>query len=368
MKNILDKPLREKAGSDSYNRYEYQVGWTVHHMLKKYEKQQEFIIFCEFHDDMAESKNSPTADYMEFYQIKTKSKGNFTFRNLFDKPPKKTHSFMGYIFYNFQNFDKSCNKCYFIGNKPFDTEIMTWQSIIQDEKILLDKDPDLYYKIKNILQAEYTVDGLVEKDFDIYFNIFIQNTFIYTSELPLEEHSTQLKGIFFDALKFRSIQLDSAHLIFDTLLNEVRKKTKSIIDTPISFEQLKEKKGISSKIFNQLENFKNDSTKQDIKNEISSYLESEGYKKPKIKLLLRELNDHYEKNLDISNNYYVDLIYKYKMICLIVINDNTDQIEDLAFLVKAIKEAIKRFLGEFSHPYINANKLEAIFYETLLSE
>ena len=51
MSNVLTVEQREQAGSDSYNRFEY-----VCHIIDKLQEDAECIVFCEFHDDMAECK------------------------------------------------------------------------------------------------------------------------------------------------------------------------------------------------------------------------------------------------------------------------------------------------------------------------
>ena len=56
MSNVLTVEQREQAGSDSYNRFEYQVHWIVCHIIDKLQEDAECIVFCEFHDDMAECK------------------------------------------------------------------------------------------------------------------------------------------------------------------------------------------------------------------------------------------------------------------------------------------------------------------------
>lgn len=54
MSKVLTTEQREQAGSDSYNRFEYQVHWIVYHIIGKLQDNTECIVFCEFHDDMAE--------------------------------------------------------------------------------------------------------------------------------------------------------------------------------------------------------------------------------------------------------------------------------------------------------------------------
>ena len=70
MSIVLTVEQREQAGSDSYYRFEYQVHWIVCHIIGKLQDDAECIVFCEFHDDMAEF--SPNNQQYQFYQIKAK--------------------------------------------------------------------------------------------------------------------------------------------------------------------------------------------------------------------------------------------------------------------------------------------------------
>lgn len=70
MSKVLTVEQREQAGSDSYNRFEYQVHWIVCHIISKLQEDAECIVFCEFHDDMAEF--SPDNQQYQFFQVKTK--------------------------------------------------------------------------------------------------------------------------------------------------------------------------------------------------------------------------------------------------------------------------------------------------------
>lgn len=245
MSKVLTLEQREQAGSDSYNRFEYQVHWIVCHIVSQLESNTECIVFCEFHDDMA--KFMPDKNEYQFYQIKTKENfSDWTVVELSKRVPKKSggykKSFLGFIFYNFLSFGTECSHCHFVSNNDFDSDIRRWQSYIEDGKIVADEDDELYQRIKERIKDEYT--DLLQSNFDAVFNVFIQNTFVHKSELQLSTYESQTAGMFFDQLASKNIPTNTAHLIFQQLINDVRKKSKEKIKTPISFKSLVEKKGI----------------------------------------------------------------------------------------------------------------------------
>lgn len=245
MSTVLTTEQREQAGSDSYNRFEYQIHWIVCHIIGKLEDNAECIVFCEFHDDMAEF--SPNEQQYQFYQIKTKEDpSDWTIAELSKREKNRSgdykKSFLGFIFYNYLTFSTECSHCYFVSNNDFDKEVLSWQSIIEDGKKLQAENITLYKKIKDRIKAEFNND--VPSNFDSVFDSFIQNTFIHKSDLQLNTYENQTKGEFFNHLADKNIPTNTANFIFQQLLNDVRKKSKEKIKVPISMKSLVEKKGI----------------------------------------------------------------------------------------------------------------------------
>lgn len=245
MSRILTTEPREQAGSDSYNRFEYQIHWIVCHIIGKLQEDTECIIFCEFHDDMAEF--FPNNQQCQFFQIKTKEdSSDWTIAEMSKREKKKSggykKSFLGFIFYNYLTFGTECLHCHFVSNNDFDTEVLLWQAYIEDGKNLQTEDIGLYQKIKDRIKDEF-LDNM-PSNFDSVFDNFIQNTFVYKSELQLTTYESQTMGKFFDHLADKNIPSNTANLIFRQLQSDVRKKSKEKIKTPISLKRLIEKKGI----------------------------------------------------------------------------------------------------------------------------
>lgn len=245
MSIVLTTEQREQAGSDSYNRFEYQVHWIVCHIIGKLQDNTECIIFCEFHDDMAEF--STDNQQYQFYQIKTKEdSSDWTIAEMSKRKKNKSggykKSFLGFIFYNYLTFGTECSHCHFVSNNDFDKEVLSWQAVIEDGKKLQLENATLYEKIKDRIKDEFTND--MPPNFDAVFDAFIQNTFVHKSDLQLATYENQTKGEFFNHLADKNIPTNTANLIFQQLLNDVRKKSKEKIKIPISMKSLVEKKGV----------------------------------------------------------------------------------------------------------------------------
>lgn len=247
MSSILDIEPREQAGSDSYNRFEYQVHWIVCHIIGCLDKAEECIIFCEFHDDMTEF--SPDCNKCQFYQIKTKEDvDEWTIADLSKREKKKSggykKSFLGFLFYNFLMFGTECQSCHFVSNNDFDKDVIEWQAYIEDGEVVEKENPELYKRIKKRISDEYA--DSMPANFDEVYNRFIQNTFLHKSELQLSTYEEQVSGKFFNKLADINIPSNTAHLIFQQLVNDVRKKSKEKVRVPISLKRLIDKKGIET--------------------------------------------------------------------------------------------------------------------------
>lgn len=246
MSTVLSQPQREQAGSDSYNRFEYQIHWIVCHIIGKLQDDAQCIVFCEFHDDMVEF--SPNDQQYQFFQIKTKEdSSDWTIAEMSKREKKKSgvykKSFLGFIFYNYLAFGTECSHCHFVSNNDFDKDVLLWQSYIEDRNSLQKENIELYQKIKDRIKDEFLDD--MPGNFDSVYDDFIQNTFVHKSELQLTTYESQTMGKFFSHLADKNISSNTANLIFQQLLNDVRKKSKEKIKAPISMKSLVEKKGVN---------------------------------------------------------------------------------------------------------------------------
>ena len=370
MNKILSAELREQAGSNSFNRFDYQVYWIVYHMINEYKRGSEFYIFCEFHDDFTKTDLTDNPNCVEFFQIKTSEKfKEWTLSRLTKTNEKPSgnikHSFLGFIFYNFWKFEDECKKCHFVSNVKMDKKIRLWQSIIEDGKKLKEENIELYNEIKSLLKKEFI--KLEESVFNNVFDIFIQNTFIYYGELTLENYEKVVAGEFFKLLDNHEIYTSNSNKILVDIIEEVRKKSKKKIETPISFKSLKETKGISSKIFDNLKSqLRKTPQNSELYNQIEEFLLENNYPKHKCKLLIRKLKKHHTKLLDISNLLYQDTTNKLINHIDEILYENFDEIENISLIKEKVMDSCLELIKD--NDDFDRVLVEAILYERFMAE
>lgn len=362
MRTILNTPLREQAGSMAYNRFEYQTTWSLSHMIKKFARNEQFFVFCEFHDDVSEIENCSTNQKMIFYQVKTQNNGNFTFKKLTQKTKSKQHSFIGYLFYNFLKFGDECSASYFVSNRPFDEKISKWKISVDNGLDLSTSDATLYKEIKDTLKEEYPEPQITRETFDSIFNVFIKNTHFCTTSLSLDKHTNEVRLEFLNELKFKNIYLPTAYQIFDFLNNEVRRKAQTKIEFPISFNDLKKAKGMDNSIFDPIEKLINEKPILDFINELSNF-PLNSLKIIKLKKAYKKYNEY---SIDLKNIAYNKLLNDYQDFCNETISEIYNDIDELSELIEYFNQSIIKnpILDKkiFNHPLITNDTLEALFY------
>ncbi|EDZ59238.1 dsDNA nuclease domain-containing protein [Bacillus cereus group sp. MYBK77-1] len=373
MKTIISTELREQAGSNSYNRFEYQVHWIVYHMIQEYKKNSEFYIFCEFHDDMTKTSLLEKPNCAEFFQIKTTERfKQWSLKNLFKTYKKQgggiKNSFLGFLFYNFLKFSEECTKCHFVSNIGMDETVRVWQSVIEDRKELKTEEPSLYNEIKGLLREEYK--DLEIEEFNNVFEIFIQNTFLYHGELPLENYEKVVAGSFFVMLENDKIYTSNSNKILKDLIEEVRKKSKKKIQTPISYNALKKEKGISSEIFSKIKDYITDIEDDEQKYyELEETLEEQRIGNFRIKLLIRLLKIHKRKTLDFSNTLYINSAEEILEIIDETLLNYYESIDDFEYLKTTVLNKVIQKCECIISNKVGIDKVlvEALFYERLVT-
>ncbi|MFE4122921.1 hypothetical protein [Priestia sp. YIM B13486] len=245
-----------------------------------------------------------------------------------------------------------------------DKKVSTWQSIIEDGKDLKKENEEIYHEIKTLLKEEYL--DLENEKFEQIFDIFVQNTFIYHGDLTLENYEKVVAGEFFQMLDNAEIFTSNSNKILRDIIEDVRRKSKKKIGMPISYNSLKEAKGISSNIFSKLkEQVNNISYTSEIYTEIEGFLKENSFSTPQRRILIRKLKNHHQKMLDIGDSLYQDTLNELTKIIDKTLEESYEKIDDLNF----IKNEVMKFTQKSLVLNNGFDKIlvEAIIYERILS-
>jgi hypothetical protein len=74
---IINIKPREKSGSRTQNRFDYQIHWAIAELLELHNDKNNYLIVLEHHDDIIVFDSETEPKKVSFYQIKTNSYDNY---------------------------------------------------------------------------------------------------------------------------------------------------------------------------------------------------------------------------------------------------------------------------------------------------
>lgn len=241
---LLKTKPREEAGSKTSRKYTFQKNLSLLLLIEQHDKREDYVFLFDFHDDLAILDSSKNPTLIDFYQIKSKDKGNWTITKL-TKAENKKLSILGKLFLNkikFSDYTKSLN---FITNANFsfldlkDGTLSTSKTKI----IATDMDDKDICTCNTRIQTEHKLDNNPE---------FEKNTQFHVTILSNKDSSTHCIGSLSTLID--SINKDNKInpvLAYNQIINEITRKTGSTVEDK-SFNhlsQLIKLKGITKSQF-----------------------------------------------------------------------------------------------------------------------
>lgn len=99
--DLLAKPQRETAGSDTSSRFDYQKDWAFCQMLRRHMDGADYLVAFEFHDDVVFLEPNTKPAKAEFFQVKTVKSAKPRKLAALTARGDKPNSILGKMFKNF---------------------------------------------------------------------------------------------------------------------------------------------------------------------------------------------------------------------------------------------------------------------------
>lgn len=145
--DLVSKPQREIAGSDSAARFDYQKDWAFCRMMRKHISGEDYLVAFEYHDDILFLAPSDTPANAEFCQVKTSSASSPRKLSSLTTRPKGKASILAKMFSNFDGICSSHDvRVILVSNNAFE--------FAEKEVCAKDLDEKFRKKLVEKLQAE----------------------------------------------------------------------------------------------------------------------------------------------------------------------------------------------------------------------
>ena len=213
---VVNTPEPEDAGSRTQNRFDYQNHWAICHLLELHERDVNFILAVECHDDVLEILPDASKQ-LNFYQIKTIRNGNINI-----SPDNKTSmTYLGKMLCHLQYFGDNVGDLTLISNRSFKEKLGKRTFLEFDCRKLVDFRDENPRAIWEAASETITDVDLKTKVKAVNFSPEIFT--FKVSDLPLNNFTDMTKGKIITFLEKH--QRDQVALPFyQALLAEIRKQ------------------------------------------------------------------------------------------------------------------------------------------------
>jgi hypothetical protein len=246
LKDLLcDQKPRDTSGALSSDRFEYQRNWALCRLLLLHQQGGDYVMTFDHHEDVTILDSEEEPQYIQGFQIKTKSSGNWTIAALAKRHTGKDGMLPSIL-------AKLCDLCdkfpghvkllQVVSNAPLNAKLAPDAKVDLEKRNIkfIELTENEQTKILESLRAEY--DPAIPPD--------IKETFEFQiSELSLADHSTHTKGKLVEALyALFPNQSFPISAVYRALLGEITSRNNNREAVP-TFEDFLTKKSISRSRF-----------------------------------------------------------------------------------------------------------------------
>lgn len=301
LEKLLAETPRERSGARSSNRFEFQKDWALCHLLELHSSGRDYLIAFDYFDDVVEFDSEKQPSRVVFYQIKTKTPGNWTTDALI-KSRKSTKgeqllSHLGKLYSNYLSAGSATAGLRFVSNARFKIKVNSGSSIEQDLICLADATDAELERIRNAIKKEHSLSKKPEGCHLICLEV---------TPISLQEHSTHALG---RVLEFIGRVLNSsipAVPLYKTIMSEITRRT-TYEGLPRQVSVFRQKKALSRSEFSSM--LSSIPTHQSIRHTqelIRSQLQVEGMPFSRLKEVMAAVEQFLVKRLDLSDRVLSD--------------------------------------------------------------
>lgn len=349
------KPVRESAGSRSSNRFDYQKNWSLCELLKLHTNHSDYLMVFEHHDDIVVFDSQTDPSNAVFYQVKTKTPGNWTIAAL-TKSKNGIKSILSKLYDNHLIFSDNVKCLVFTSNQPLSAELKSGEKSIELGKVR-------FSDLSN--QNKEKIHSSVEPSELSYCDVAgLRKIVIKKNELSVLDHTAITKGKLVEFFENTHPESETnISLVYKTFFEEIRQKTN--YESPISkVADLRQHKSISKSDFEGMIGavIKRRSD-GDLWSEANSLLSSEGFSFMEIRAIRINWQKYMINKMNVSNELHLSLSENINNQINIIDKKN----EDGSF--KEISEKIlNSLMDEHSSDFSKEYMQSAVLYEVLKND
>ena len=302
---LVSMPPRERSGSRSSNRFAFQHSWALGLTLKLHETPSDYCLLYDVHDDVVTLDHSSNPTKADFYQIKTKSTGNWTMHQLTSRELGKRGplpSIIGKLYDHYLRFNSRVGRMTIVSNAHFDIKLKSQPGSKERDSICATElDVSELADLSSKLVSEHNLASTPDA---------VDLTYLETTSLSLIDHETHTEGIVSDFLSRHGDGCIPPRPFHKTLHSEIQRRNNKEC-SPSSFTELLIAKGITRATLQaMIDSIPSAKQQDDLMLLIREQLAKEGVTFRQLSGFVSDLRTFFAKRYDQTNYMLMDAVRK----------------------------------------------------------
>ena len=114
--DLTQKPA-DTSGASSGNRFSFQIDWAFSKLIELHRAGNDYLIFLDLHDDVVVANSETAPSTVDFYQVKTSKKKEWTEARLTYRKKGKSLSILGKLYAHKLSFPSNTGVAVFVSNR-----------------------------------------------------------------------------------------------------------------------------------------------------------------------------------------------------------------------------------------------------------
>ena len=218
---LISNPPSEHGGARASNRFDFQKDWTFCLLLQLHVTGKDYLVVCDYHDDVLVLDGETAPTRVDFFQVKTSTAKRWSITKLLHQEQGESGllpSVLGKLYRHRLKFGALVGSTNFVTNLPFSIKLPAPPTAdSRTEFTFIDLSDSDKEKIKNALQAELALASGLILNATMAFHV---------TDLSLKDHRTHTRGKLSDYLEKRDpSRTYPVQAIYRTIVDEIGRRT-----------------------------------------------------------------------------------------------------------------------------------------------
>ncbi|MHB9133898.1 MAG: dsDNA nuclease domain-containing protein [Armatimonadota bacterium] len=230
-------PPDETGGPTAKNRLDYQSDWTFCLLIRLHLQGKNYVVVCDYHDDVVVLDQSIASPTLDFYQVKTDTTKSWTINRLVKRKKGKDGplpSILGKLFGHRSKFGEAVRSVNFVSHPP-----LSGNSLPQSPEDRL-----FLFKASELSDGDRKqISSCLRQELDLTDDLELEDMLLFhKAGLDISRHDRDTIGELIEYLDKRDPALSyKPKPIYRTIASEISRRTRceGVFDNPDDIQQLK---------------------------------------------------------------------------------------------------------------------------------